>query len=701
MVRGTDVGLTVRYRLDDVVVDVGRREVLRGETKLPISGLSFDLFLTLIRSAPEVATYDQLAERVWSGLEVSPENIAQRVKLLREALDDHARAPRYIAVVRSRGYRIVAQVIEEEIVGPVAFPAVAASTSVNGATASTPRRHWRIAVPLAVAAIGAIAWLAYAPVPHVTAYRQVTQSRDVFAPRASPVPIVSDGPRLYFSEWARAEGAVGNIPRQVSIKGGASIPLAVELDPQRPHVVLGVTPDRAELVVGIGPFEDAEPELWVWALAGAARRLGDLYGHDIAWSPDGHRLIVANASDLFSADRDGTHPVKLFSTSARVYWPRISPDGSRIRFTLRQGETFTLWEATIDGRDVHALLEGSDGFAYACCGSWTPDGRHYVFEAARDGASQLWSLPGTGGPFDFRSRNPIQLTPGPMQFVRPLIAPDGKSIYAIGTHYIGEVMAYDPTLQRFVNQLEQRGAEWISYAKDGTRIAYVSYPDGSLWRRRVDGTDPKRLTPPRMVAIASAWSPDGSTVAFEVKLPDQVSIYVVDADGATEPRPLTSLSRREWSPTWSPDGRRLAFSTEQGIRVIDLATRDESSIDDATTRAFPSWSPDGRYLAAIDGGERIVRYDFENKRWDDVAVIERAWYLRWSPDSAQLFVATRGLAVFAIRAEDQHVELRASAEQEPSLAGVAGVWIGVTLDGWPMYLRDARLQQIYALDWEP
>jgi tetratricopeptide (TPR) repeat protein len=49
-------------------------------------------------------------KRVWPGLVVNPETISQRVKLLRHALGDDARAPRYIAVVRGRGYRTIAAV---------------------------------------------------------------------------------------------------------------------------------------------------------------------------------------------------------------------------------------------------------------------------------------------------------------------------------------------------------------------------------------------------------------------------------------------------------------------------------------------------------------------------------------------------------------------------------------------------------------
>jgi tetratricopeptide (TPR) repeat protein len=45
---------------------------------------------------------------------VNPETISQRVKLLRHALHDDAHAPRYIAVVRGRGYRAIAAVTRGE-----------------------------------------------------------------------------------------------------------------------------------------------------------------------------------------------------------------------------------------------------------------------------------------------------------------------------------------------------------------------------------------------------------------------------------------------------------------------------------------------------------------------------------------------------------------------------------------------------------
>ena len=98
------------YQVDDLIVDLGQRRVTRGGTDIPLPNLSFQLLVTLARSAPDVVTFDQLIARVWPGLVITPETISQRVKLVRDALGDDPQSPRYIAGVRGSGYRMVATV---------------------------------------------------------------------------------------------------------------------------------------------------------------------------------------------------------------------------------------------------------------------------------------------------------------------------------------------------------------------------------------------------------------------------------------------------------------------------------------------------------------------------------------------------------------------------------------------------------------
>ncbi len=98
----------MKYRVGDLTIDTGRQLVSRDAVPIPLPKLSFDLLLVLVRAAPDVVNLDELMRQVWPGIIVSPETVSQRVKLVRDALHDDPRAPRYIAGLRGRGYQIVA-----------------------------------------------------------------------------------------------------------------------------------------------------------------------------------------------------------------------------------------------------------------------------------------------------------------------------------------------------------------------------------------------------------------------------------------------------------------------------------------------------------------------------------------------------------------------------------------------------------------
>jgi adenylate cyclase len=100
------------YRLGDLKIDTGRQLVNRGDDSIALPKLSYDLLLALVQAAPNVISLDEIMRLVWPGVIVSPETVSQRVKLLRDALDDDPREPRYIGGLRGRGYQIVAEVTE-------------------------------------------------------------------------------------------------------------------------------------------------------------------------------------------------------------------------------------------------------------------------------------------------------------------------------------------------------------------------------------------------------------------------------------------------------------------------------------------------------------------------------------------------------------------------------------------------------------
>jgi len=113
----------------------------------------------------------------------------------------------------------------------------------------------------------------------------------------------------------------------------------------------------------------------------------------------------------------------------------------------------------------------------------------------------------------------------------------------------------------------------------------------------------KRVGPPNP-------SPDGKWVVFSLVEPaydekDQVSdLWIVPADGSTQPRRLTFSKAGESGAAWSPDSRRLAFSAKREgdevaqIYVLDVIGGGEAvRVTTLSTGArTPEWRPDGKAL---------------------------------------------------------------------------------------------------------
>ena len=135
----------------DLTVDLRRRRVLRGAEPIALPDLSFDFLAALIRGAPEVVSIDSLMQAVWPGLVVGLDTVTQRVRLLRTALQDDSKEPRYIRGVRGRGYRLA---VEPMPVAAVEAPAAAAVPALTAASpmAPIPAAPMTLAGPAAPAA---------------------------------------------------------------------------------------------------------------------------------------------------------------------------------------------------------------------------------------------------------------------------------------------------------------------------------------------------------------------------------------------------------------------------------------------------------------------------------------------------------------------------------------------------------------------
>jgi len=259
------------------------------------------------------------------------------------------------------------------------------------------------------------------------------------------------------------------------------------------------------------------------------------------------------------------------------------------------------------------------------------------------------------------------------------------SIAAVATWFLKPAPApLKERWQQFSPITDAAGEETSpTISPDGTTVAYAMRVNGNwdIYGQRVGG---RNATP--IVSDASrdesapAFSPDGASIAFH-ELDDDGGIFVVGATGESERR----LTDAGFDPGWSPDGKRIAFATEevsepssrQGISVIqivDAAGGAPKPLGEGDA-VQPSWSPSGErivywsntagqrdiYTIAVSGGARVPVTQ-------DAAI---DWAPVWSPDGKYVYFSSdRGGAMNVWRIAVDQATGKTSGDVEPVTTGV-------------------------------
>jgi Tol biopolymer transport system component len=544
--------------------------------------------------------------------------------------------------------------------------------------------------------------------PRVTAITQITH--DGFR----KTNLLADDSQLYVTELPAANRVIAKVTLPGSDRSLLPSPL--------PSLqALDVSPDRTKLLVSSRQSSSGDNEFWTLPVAaGSPERVGDLTGRDASWSIDGKQLAFGKGPVLFLASATGKQPSEIYTASGSVFAPRFSPDGRRIRFTVSDTEqnTTTLWEIGRDGSNPHALLNDWPYKSAACCGSWTADGRYYVFQAKQTIpntttiVTTLWTISDSGSGRDESAAVPVPLTTGPMSFGNATPARDNKKIWAIGVQPVGEIVKYDPGKKKFVSVVPGVSATDLDFSSDGKWVTYVAIPEGILWRCRADGTERLELTSAPEHAALPHWSPDGKQIAYVSMHPGQSwKLSLVPAAGGSS-HELLEESGSQIDANWSPDGARLMFGDfahDAGglsIRILDFKTHKTATIPGSEGLFSPRWSPDGRYIAALSpDNTTLMRFDFESQRWSKWLTEQAGTvnYPVWSADSKYLYFDDLVNGDETIRrvkvgeSQPEPVFVLGSIERFP---GPLGPWIGRAADGSWMFVRDRSTQEVYQLSLE-
>jgi DNA-binding winged helix-turn-helix (wHTH) protein len=97
----------VQIEVLDLTIEPHEYLVHRKGEVINLPKLSYELFLYLIENAQKTCSIEQLSAAVWKTSIVSNDTVIQRITLLRKALEDDPKTPKYIESVRGRGYRLI------------------------------------------------------------------------------------------------------------------------------------------------------------------------------------------------------------------------------------------------------------------------------------------------------------------------------------------------------------------------------------------------------------------------------------------------------------------------------------------------------------------------------------------------------------------------------------------------------------------
>ncbi len=532
------------------------------------------------------------------------------------------------------------------------------------------------------------------------AYTPLTHDREKKFP-----PLVTDGSRLYFLTPKKAGWTI----TEVSTSGGETAALDSHFDDIQ---LAAISPNGSELLIA-RPGDATDVPIYILPLpAGLPRRVGDILAHDASWSPDGQQIVYARGNELFLARPDGSESRRLVTLTGPASWPRWSPDGKVLRFTIGDvtvGLSTSLWEVAADGTGLHPLLPGWSSLLAQCCGNWTVDGNYFVFQSDR-GISEtaLWAIREKSGFLQRRNPEPMQLTTGPSNMVSPVPSRDGKKLFVIQAAPLGQLVRYDAKSQQFVPYLSGMSANRLGFSKDGQWVAYTSFPDGTVWRAKVDGTERLQLTSPTMIAGAPQWSPDGKQIAFAAFIPGKTTfeIYVVSKDGGAA-KQMTKSERYEFYPNWSRDGDSLFFGevpfdfATVAIYQLNFKTNQLTTLTGSEGKWYPTLSPDGNYIAALTSTNHLMLFDLKVQKWIELTQTT-ADHPAWSHDGKYVyFDSTAGgePASYRVQIKDRKLEPVASLKDvKRPTSGTSASWTGLTPDDSPLALRDISTFEIYALD---
>jgi Tol biopolymer transport system component len=254
----------------------------------------------------------------------------------------------------------------------------------------------------------------------------------------------------------------------------------------------------------------------------------------------------------------------------------------------------------------------------------------------------------------------------------------------------------------------------VSFSQDGKSVAYVAFPEGTLWRADRDGSHRVQLAQPPDYAGNPRWSPGSKEILFGTASPNgRNSIHRISTEDGTPLWFPSDSSTDMYDACWSLDGTKVLYDTgptaeftpeKQVLRIVDLRTRQTTIVPGSEGKWSPRWSPDGRYIAAFFFGQNQAKLpvlDLATGQWRTIQVNGEMAYLSFSHDSRFIYFLRYGReqGVFRVPVAGGR-ERRVVDMTDWHLAGSFGPSMSLDPTDTPLVLRDMSSDDIYALTLE-